>query len=97
LAKQAVRPSTSIDSDNGSKRKYLSQADVPSCSLEKALQIPRAIADNYGYKPSTPVQVASALDLSPTSPTFRMLAGGALAYGLTKGGPVAQLISIEPL
>lgn len=96
-SKQVAVPSTSIDTDNGSKRKYLSQTDVPSCSLDKALDIPRAIADNYGYKPSTPIQVASAMDLSPTSPSFRMLAGAAIAYGLTKGGPNAPLISIEPL
>jgi predicted nucleotide-binding protein len=78
-------------------RKYLSQTDVPSFSLEKALDIPRAIADNYGYKPSTPVQIASAMDLSPTSPPFRMLAGAAIAYGLTKGGPNAPQISIDKL
>ncbi len=83
--------------ENGSKRKYLSQTDVPNYSLDKALEIPRAIADSYGYKPSTPIQVASAMEVSPTSPSFRMVAGAALAYGLTKGGPNAALISIDTL
>jgi hypothetical protein len=78
-------------------RKYLSQTDVPSCSLTKALTIARAIADNYGYKPATPIQVASALGVQPTAGPFRMITGASIAYGLTKGGWNAMSISIEPL
>jgi predicted nucleotide-binding protein len=78
-------------------RKYLSQTDVPSCSLDKALKIAEAIRDNYGYKPATPIQVASALNVQPSSGPFRMLAGASIAYGLTKGGCNADKISIEPL
>jgi len=79
------------------QRKYISQADVPSYSLDKATTIPRAIADNYGYKPSTPLQVAKALDVAPTSGPFKMLAGAAIAYGLTSGGYNADAITITPL
>jgi hypothetical protein len=78
-------------------RKYLSQSDVPSCSLEKALEVAQAIADNYGFKPATPVQVASALEVQPTTGPFRMLTGASIAYGFTKGGCNANQISIEPL
>ncbi len=79
------------------QRKYVSQADVPSYSLEKALRIPIAIGDNYGYKPATPLQVAKALDVAPTSGGFRMLTGAAIAYGLVEGGYNAETISISPL
>jgi Predicted nucleotide-binding protein containing TIR-like domain len=80
-----------------SARTYLSQSDVPSYSLEKALRIPSAIRDNYGYKPTSPLQLARALEIAPTSSTFRMLTGAAIAYGLTNGGYNAETISIAPL
>src|SRR5713226_10776528 len=79
------------------QRQYVSQNDVPGFSLEKALRIPRAIGDNYGYKPSTPLQVAKALEMQPSSGTFRTLTGAAIAYGLTSGGCKADTISITPL
>lgn len=79
------------------QRKYVSQADVPTSSLERALRIPQAIADNYGYKATSPLQVAMALDIQPSSSNFRMLTGAAIAYGLTSGGYNADTISITPL
>ncbi len=88
---------TNRDSKNNEKRKYLSQTDVPSCSMEKALAIAQAIADNYGYKPATPLQVASALQMAPSAGPFRMLAGASIAYGFTSGGYNAEKIAIEPL
>jgi predicted nucleotide-binding protein len=78
-------------------RSYISQADIPSCSLEKALKVPSAIGDNFGYKPSTPLHVAKALDQQPLSSGFRMLTGASIAYGLTIGGYNAESISITPL
>jgi predicted nucleotide-binding protein with TIR-like domain len=78
-------------------RAYLSQADVPGVSLQKALRIPTAIGDNYGYKPSSPLQVAKALDMQPSSGPFRTLTGAAIAYGLTTGGYNADVVSITPL
>jgi predicted nucleotide-binding protein len=78
-------------------RSYVSQADIPSCSLEKAIKIPASIGDNYGYRPTVPLQVARGLEIQPTSSTFRMLSGAAIAYGLTTGGYNADTISITPL
>jgi predicted nucleotide-binding protein len=78
-------------------RVYLSQADVPGVSLEKAIRIAAAIGDNYGYRPTPPLQVAKALEMQPNSGGFRTLAGAAIAYGLTSGGPNADVISIESL
>ncbi|MCB7129081.1 MAG: hypothetical protein J3T61_06055, partial [Candidatus Brocadiales bacterium] len=79
------------------KRKYLSQSDVPNYPLEEALRIPRAIVGNYASKPTSPLRVASALNLAPNSSHFRMLCGAAIAYGLTNGGCNAKEISLESL
>ncbi len=78
-------------------RTYISQGDIPSCSLEKALKIATAIGENYGYKLSTPLQVAKALEVAPTTGGFKMLTGASIAYGLTTGGYNAEGIAITPL
>jgi hypothetical protein len=78
-------------------RSYLSQADVPSISLEQALRVPTAIAENYGCGTVTPLQLATALMIRPTSGTFRQLCGASIAYGLTQGGYNADSITIEDL
>ncbi len=78
-------------------RTYISQSDIPSLPLEKAMRVATAIGENYGYKPSTPLQVAKALDISPASGGFKMLTGASIAYGLTTGGYNAEVISITPL
>lgn len=79
------------------QRAYVSQSDVPGYSLERALKIARTIGDNYGYKPTTPLQVAKALEVAPNSGGFRMLTGASIAYGLTIGGYNADTISITNL
>jgi predicted nucleotide-binding protein len=79
------------------KRRYVSQTDVPRHTLDEALRIPRAIADNYGKEPTRPLDVAAALEIMPTSSGFRTLAGAAVAYGLTDGGPNAELIGLTDL
>jgi hypothetical protein len=78
-------------------RAKVSQTDVPAHSLEDAIRIPRSIADHYGYKPTKPLNVAAGMGVQPNSSQFRMLAGAAIAYGLTAGGPNAPEISITPL
>lgn len=79
------------------KRTYIPQSDVPIYGLDEALKVPRTIIDNYGGHPATPLQVASALNLSPQSGGFRNLCGSSIAYGLTEGGYNAKEISVEPL
>lgn len=79
------------------KRTKISQGDVPGISLEKATRVPRAIADSYGSDPTKPLDVAAAVDMSPTSGPFRTLCGAAVGYGLTAGGPNAPVISLQPL
>lgn len=97
-AQEVIQGSNTVNSklSNG-KRSRLSQTDVPSYSLEDALRVPRAIGDNYAFHPTQPLNVAAALDMTPTSSGFRMLTGAAIAYGLTEGGSNAPFISVTQL
>lgn len=78
-------------------RTRVSQEDVPACSLDQALRVPRAIAESYAYRPTRPLKVAEAMKLQPSSSRFRMIAGAAIAYGLTTGGAFSSEIAITPL
>ena len=96
---QEVSQGSNLVSANKSKgkRTRLSQSDVPSFSLDDAMRIPRAIGDSYAFHATQPLDVAVALNIQPTSGHFRGLAGAAIAYGLTEGGPNAPAISVTPL
>src|SRR5579875_247654 len=65
------------------KRTRVVQSDVPRYSLEQALRVPRAIAQEYAGRPTKPVHVANAMGVTHASSRFRMLCGAATAYGLT--------------
>jgi predicted nucleotide-binding protein len=75
----------------------VTQEAVPSATLEEALRIPRAISENYGGRAASPLHVASAAGISPTSSTFRVLCGAALGYGLTTGSYSASEIGMTEL
>ncbi|WP_080964250.1 TIR domain-containing protein [Rhodopseudomonas palustris] len=79
------------------KRTNLSQSDFPSATLRDALRLPRALIENYAGGPAAPHDVALAIELSPTSSQWRMLAGCALAYGLTTGSFSADRIGVSDL
>lgn len=79
------------------KRTYVSQADIPKRSLRDALTLAQSITDNFANAPTSPPQIAMALNISPTSSAWRELSGSATAYGLTKGGYNADKITLEPL
>lgn len=85
------------NASSAAKRSRISQSDIPSIPLEKALRVPRAIADNYASHPTRPLDVASALDVQPSSGPFRTECGAAIGYGLTEGGPNAPEISLTTL
>jgi len=87
----------SMSNESKPKRKQISQTDVPSVALTQALRVPSAIADHYAKGPTRPIDVAAALEMSPTSGPFRALCGAAIGYGLTEGGPNASEISLTPL
>lgn len=76
-----------------SYRTYLSQEDIPAYDLDEALLVAKALLQEYGGDPAAPLDVAAAMDLTPTSGKFRMLCGSSIAYGLTTGGYNASQIS----
>jgi len=85
------------EAGKAARRSPISQADIPSISLEKALRVPRAIAANYASHPTRPLDVAAALSVTPSSGPFRVECGAAVGYGLTEGGPNAPQISLSVL
>ena len=97
----AIGKTEQINSGSAPARKQriprILQTNVPSCSVEDALIVPQAIWDNLAGKPCTPLQVCTALNLSPTSSKWRDLSGASIAYGFTSGGWNAKTITLEPL
>lgn len=79
------------------KRTFLSQSDFPVATLKDALIIPRALADNFAGSDTPPHDVAMAINLSPTGSQWRMLAGCALAYGVTNASFSAERIALTDL
>ena len=53
----------------GAKPRLL-QEDVPSYSLDQALRVARAIAGEYAFRPTKPVNVAGAMGMTHTSGPF---------------------------
>lgn len=79
------------------KRSFVSQTDIPTFSLTRALRVAEAIHQNYGKEPAKPLWVAQAMNVTPTSSQFKMITGASIAYGLTEGGYNAATISLTPL
>ncbi len=97
-ATKASTVSAASTADAKSDRKSrVSQTDVPNYSLDDALRVAKAIGDNYAFKDATPLEVATALNMTLASSGFRMLCGSSIAYGLTEGGYNAGHISVQPL
>lgn len=78
-------------------RSYMSQEDIPAYDMEEALLVAKALFQEYGGDSATPLDVAAAMDLTPTSGKFRMLCGASIAYGFTTGGYNAAKISATDL
>jgi predicted nucleotide-binding protein len=97
MVKPTPKPAKAAPINSKKERTYLSQSDVPSYSIVEALRIPQAIRENYGNGPAKPLEVAKAMDMSPQSSTFKMLAGASIAYGFTEGGWNAAQIALTPL
>lgn len=79
------------------ERVVVSQSDVPSVSLEKATQVAACLWDNYAGKSAAPHDVAIAIDISPTSSTWRVISGAAVAYGLVTGAYNAKDMALTDL
>lgn len=103
MAKKGARPSAktkttpknaAASAHPGEKtRTYMSQEDIPAYDLDEALLVAKALFQQYGGQPATPLDVAAAMDLTPTSGKFRMLCGASMAFGLTQGGYNAAQIT----
>ena len=85
------------DSSLPPKRSKISQADIPGVSLEQALRVATVIAEQYGKSPTRPFDVATGLEMTPTSGGFRYICGASVGYGITDGGPNAPIISLTDL
>lgn len=83
--------------ENKQRKKALPQTDVPSYPLSEALRVPQAIVDHLAKAPGTPLQVAAAMGIKPTTGLFRTLTGTAVAYGLTDGAAYASKIELTDL
>jgi hypothetical protein len=81
----------------GSRRTRVSQTDVPRHTIDEALRVARALAEQYGKQPARPIDVAAAMGMLPTSGTFRTITGASVAYGLTDGGAQADEIALTDL
>jgi len=81
------------------KKKFerVSQTDMPRVSLREALDVAKALKDNFAGKNATPINLAKALNRSPSSSSWRFLTGATVAYGLTDNAYNAQSISLTAL
>jgi len=89
MAKKKSAPTESPE-----KRTYFKQADFPQTTLQQAQRIASAIVDNFAGDGGSPPDIALALPISPTSSAWQTLSGASVAYGLTKGGVNATLITL---
>lgn len=79
------------------ERIYFKQSDFPQFTLQKAQRIATALLDDFGGRDGTPPDIALSIGASPSSSAWRDLAGAAIAYGLTDGGPNANVIKLTDL
>lgn len=79
------------------KRTYFKQSDFPQTDLQQAQKIASAIVDNFAGKEASPPDIALALNISPTSSAWPVIAGSSVAYGLTDGGVNAKVIKLTDL
>ena len=83
--------------DNKPKRTKFSQTEFPRESLNKALAIAQGIWENFAGKDASPLDIAIAIEVSPTSSDWRSLCGTSIAYGLTDGGYSSEKIQLTEL
>lgn len=101
MSEKKAMPIKAQQKDNGleekSQRTRISQTRIPNLTLDEALRIAKAIADNYAFRATKPLNVAKAVNMLPTSGTFRVLCGASISYGLTDGGYNSDTINITKL
>jgi hypothetical protein len=70
------------ESEDKKKRVNFNQTDFPQFSLEAVLSIPKTIYEHYAGHPTRPIDIAAALNRSPSSSDWRYITGAAVAYGV---------------
>jgi hypothetical protein len=75
----------------------LMQSDMPRSTLKSAYELAQVLKDNFAGKNARPIDLANALNWSPSSSGWRMLTGAVVAYGLTDNAYNAQSISLTSL
>lgn len=75
----------------------MSQSDMPRATLREAVTLAEALRDNFAGKGASGIDLAQAVHRSPTSSSWRILTGAAVAYGLTDAAYNASSISLTPL
>jgi hypothetical protein len=59
--------------------------------------VAKAIANELGKQPGSPLQVAAAMGIKPTTGQFRTITASSMAYGLTDAGAFAERIGLTEL
>jgi len=81
----------------GEQQKGRKQRPFPKDTLEDAFAIAKTIQDENNGQPMKRIFIADHLKIKPESSNFRYLISSSGLYGLTKGGPQAEYISLTPL
>jgi predicted nucleotide-binding protein with TIR-like domain len=99
MAKKSLNPGKAASKGAAPKKRrtYVKQTDVPSQSVDDALRVARALADEYGKQPTRPIDVAKAMGLTPSAGPFKTITGASIAYGFTEGGYNAENIALTEL
>jgi len=82
---------------NNSEKKKQIRGLFPKFSLMDALKIAQSIRNNHNMHPYNRLDLASSVNYSPNSSSFRLLIISSNSYGLTKGGYQAEKISLTEL
>ena len=90
-------PKASQNTEVAAKRAWVGQTEFPNISVQQAQRVAQAIWENFGGKGAAPHQIAMAIEMSPTSGSWRNLCGASIAYGLTEGGYNAAQIHLTEL
>jgi hypothetical protein len=69
----------------------------PRNSLQEVLSVPKAIWEQNAGNPFDILDVAKAVEQSPTSGRFIQRLASSYRYGLTEGSPTTKVISLTPL
>jgi hypothetical protein len=73
------------------------QSDVPSATLTEALRVAQCLADEFNKGIVSPLDLAVAMNYTPTSGPYRAITGASVAYGLTEGAAQSAQIGLGEL